>query len=163
MSAIEEQTTTQSDNIAPAVLIDPKTGIIAVEVFVSQPQGAGIPTISVPLVTIPFLGTWTLLWELRVLTAGLKAHFADPGIVLPKTLPPMTTILSGAAGTETKWSVQLKSEVQKGTFFKYEIILKSAAFTQKVQAQVDLRDDRSRHDPIPPHDPLDPPKPHAHQ
>ncbi len=167
MSTNTQQPTIQQDeksqdlrSMIPTVIYDDVSRIITTELVVSQPPGAGTITISASAITIP-LGTWTVYWDLLMITAGLEAYFANPGIVLPKTLPPGATSLSGPTGTKARWTAQLENQVSTGASFEYDIVIESSAGTRKTQAQIKLSSERSRKDPIPVQDPVDPPKPHA--
>lgn len=165
MSTHTQRPATQPDAKAPASTSMTPTvtfnhGIITIEVLVAQSKGASAPTISVPIVTIPYSGTWTLVWDLRVLTPWIKAHFADTGVVLPKTLPPGTTSLTRPTGIAAQWTVRLENEVRMVSSFQYEIVIKSSAGTQEERAQIDLRNDSRPVEVTKVPDPVDPPISH---
>jgi hypothetical protein len=143
-------------SMIPTVMYDLVHRVITAEVVVGQLPVVGTITIVVPPLTIPHLGTWTLAWDLRVISIGLAARFADPGIVL-HTLPPKVTLLAGPTGTAAQWSVRLENKVSVASAFKYDIVVKTPTHTSRQESRVDLRPEKD--DPVPVQDPLDPPKP----
>ncbi|HEY2289146.1 MAG TPA: hypothetical protein VGM86_00470 [Thermoanaerobaculia bacterium] len=161
MSTNTQQTMLQPDgqnaastSAIPTVLYDSVNRAITAEVVVSRPPGASAITISVPPLTIPHLGTWTLVWDLRVISVGLTAQLANPGIVL-QTLPPKVTLLAGPTGTATQWSVRLENNVSVASSFKYDIIVKTPTHTSRQESRVDLRPEKD--EPVPVQDPVIPP------
>ena len=140
----------------PMVMYDSVNRVITVEVVVTQSPDDREVTISAPPVAIPS-GTWTVSWELVVSpTAGFAASFAQTGIILPETLPPLVTSLVEPSGSGMRWTAQFKNEVLDVEAFHYDVGIDSSSGTGKRRAPLHLT---TLHDPTIAvvKDPKDPP------
>jgi hypothetical protein len=162
MSSKAARTTTEpasktSAGMIPTVMYDSVNNVIIVEVVVAQSPRAGKILISAPPVTIP-TGRWTVSWELMVSTSGLIASFANPGIVLPTTLPPSVTCLATTSVSEGRWTAQFDNEVVNVESFHYEIGIDSVSNTGTHRGQIHVM---TYQDPTIAvvKDPIDPPPP----
>lgn len=162
MPSIAEQTTTQLAgsilNRASMISHDLENKVITVEVMVAQPLGSDTITISAPPVSVPS-GTWTVNWDLVVITPGLVAQFGSPGIALYKEshLPLNVTVLRlPTVVSPQRWALQLRNEVSDVNSIDYGIGIDwmSAGGTHTIPALV-----TTLHDPtiVVVKDPRDPP------
>jgi hypothetical protein len=137
---------------------DLENKVINVEVIVAQTSGSDTITISAPPVSVPS-GTWTVNWDLVVITPGLVAQFGSPGIALStkRPLPEEVAVVdSPAMVSSQRWGLKLQNQVSDVDTLDYGIGIDwmSAGGTHTIPALVP-----AFHDPtiVVVKDPRDPP------